>query len=178
MFEWKSFGLTIGIIAGIIITIFVVKALNKDGKFKTRYDEMQLKIRGRAYMYSFWAIVIYEALMGVLTSSETLVLPVTNFVLHISAVLIGVLVQVTYCIWKDAYIGLNTHAGRFAIFSIVIALINLAVAIMAITHGLMYVDGMLQDQFLNLLIAILFIVIGIELLIKHFADRTVKEEED
>lgn len=178
MFEWKSFALTMGIIAGIIITIFVVKALNKDGKFKTRYDEMQLKIRGRAYMYSFWAIVIYEALMGVLTSSETLVLPVTNFVLHISAVLIGVLVQVTYCIWKDAYIGLNTHAGRFAIFSIVIALINLAVAIMAITHGLMYVDGILQDQFLNLLIAILFIVIGIELLIKHFADRTVKEEED
>lgn len=177
MFEWKSVGLALGIMVGIILTIIIVKAFNKDGKFKTKYDEMQLKARGKAYMLAFWTIVIYEALMCVLTSSETFVLPVTNFVLHFTAVIAGVLVQVTYCIWKDAYIGLNTHAGRFSVFCIVIALLNLAIGIIAVTQGEMFVDGKLQDPFINLLIGALFIVIGIELLIKHFADRAVTEEE-
>lgn len=177
MFEWKSVGLAVGIMVGIILTIIIVKAFNKDGKFKTKYDEMQLKVRGRAYMFAFWTIVIYEALMCVLTASETMVLPVTNFVLHFTAVIAGVLVQVTYCIWKDAYIGLNTNAGRFSIFCIVIALINLAIGVIAVIHGEMFVDGKLQDPFINLLIASLFIVIGVELLIKHFTDRAAAEKE-
>lgn len=177
MSDWKSFSLAIGIMIGVILTVMIVKAFNKDGKFTTRYDEMQQKIRGKAYQYAFWTVVIYEALMCVLTSSETLVLPVTNFVLHFTAVIAGVLVQVTYCIWKGAYIGLNTHAGRFSIFCIVIALINLAIGILAVTHGQMLVDGKLQAPFMNLLITALFIVIGIELLIKHFADRAAMEKE-
>jgi len=177
MSDWKSFGLALGIIVGVILTVIIVKAFNKDGRFKTRYDEMQLKIRGKAYQYAFWTIVIYEALMCVLTSSETLVLPVTNFILHFTAVIAGVLVQVTYCIWKGAYIGLNTHAGRFSVFCILIALLNLAIGIIAVTHGEMFVDGKLQDPFINLLITGLFIVIGVELLIKHFTDSAAAEKE-
>ncbi len=177
MFEWKSVGLAVGIMVGIILAIIIVKAFNKDGKFKTKYDEMQLKIRGRAYMFAFWTIVIYEALMCVLTASETMVLPVTNFVLHFTAVIAGVLVQVTYCIWKGAYIGLNTHAGRFSVFCILIALLNMAIGIIAVTQGEMFVDGKLQDPFINLLITGLFIVIGVELLIKQFTDRAAAEKE-
>ncbi len=177
MFDMKSVGLALGIMVGIILAVFIIKAFNKDGKFKTRYDEMQQKVRGKAYMLAFWTIVIYEALMCVLTSSETFVLPVTNFVLHFTAVIAGVLVQVTYCIWKGAYIGLNTHAARFSIFCILIAVLNLVIGIMALTHGELFVDGKLQDPFINLLIAGLFVVIGVELLIKHFADSKAVEEE-
>ena len=176
MLHAKSFGIGIGIIVGLIICIFVIKALNKDGKFKTEYDEMQQLSRGKGYKYGFWSILAYEALMCVLTSDEAFVLPFSNFDLHFIAVMVGVLVQVTYCIWANAYIGLNTNPGRFAAFCVGISIFNFVIAFAAIANGNMVTDGKLQDPFMNLIVGILFIIIGVELFIKHIVDGTAKEE--
>ena len=43
----RNIGMAIGIFIGIIISLFVIKAFNKDGKMKTKYDEMQELVRGR-----------------------------------------------------------------------------------------------------------------------------------
>lgn len=176
MLHAKSFGIGIGIMVGIIISIFVIKAINKDGKFKTKYDEMQQIARGKAYKYGFWSILAYEALMCVLTSDDFFVLPFNNFTLHFTAVMVGVLVQVTYCIWNNAYIGLNTTPGRFAAFCIGIAIFNFVIAFAAIANGNMFAEGKLQEPFMNLIVGVLFIIIGVELFIKRVVDGTAKEE--
>ncbi len=49
----KATGYAIGIVVGIVVTLFLIRIWNKDGRMKTRYDEMQEKIRGKSYMYGF-----------------------------------------------------------------------------------------------------------------------------
>ena len=164
-----------GVVVGLIICAVIFKLMNKDGKMKTKYDEMQEIERGRGYKYGFWAIMIYEALMCVLTSGD-LVLPFDGFTLHFCGILVGVVVQASYCIWNNAYIGLNTNGGRFAIFSVIIALCNFLLAGIAIAGGRMIVDGQLTSSFTNLLIGVLFIVIGIELFLKNMTDANRKED--
>ncbi len=171
----KMLGVGIGIIAGLIISFFVLKAINKDGKVKTEYDEMQKLIRGKAYMYAFWAVIACEGLLCFLTSGS-FSLPLDGYTLHFMVILVGVLVQVSYCIWNDAYIGLNNSMGRFAAVSIIISLVNFAFAGFSIAEGTMVKDGVLQSTSINLLVAVLFIVIGLEILIKKIADNGQKED--
>ncbi len=173
--DGKMLGVGIGIIAGLIISVFVLKAMNKDGKIKTEYDEMQKLIRGKAYMYGFWTVIACEALLCFLTSGS-FSLPFDGFTLHFTVILAGVLVQVTYCIWNDAYIGLNNSIGRFAACSIIISLINFALAGYSIAEGTMIKDGVVQSTSINLLVAILFIVIGLEMLLKKITDNGQKED--
>ncbi|MBQ7678956.1 MAG: hypothetical protein IJT34_03805, partial [Butyrivibrio sp.] len=81
MSKFYGAGLAVGILVGIIIVVFVMKFWNNDGKMKTRYDEMQEKARGTAYMYAFWAVVICEAVLMVLDVIE-LELPMDRTVMH------------------------------------------------------------------------------------------------
>ena len=170
----RQMGIAIGIVVGIIIVMIVLKAINKDGKMRTEYDEMQEKARGKAYMYAFWAIAIYECIMMLLTSGTSL--PVDGFVVHFGAVIVGVLVQASYSIWHDAYIGLNTNPAKFAVFAVIISLFNFGISIPAIVKGNMVENGVLQMPAANLLCGILFIVIGIEIFIKMVADKSRTEE--
>ena len=175
MTNWRMTGIASGIIIGLLICIVLFKFFNKDGKMTTKYDEMQEIIRGKAYKYGFWTFCICEGICAVLSTSEN-PLPINGFSLHFLTIIIGVMVQVTYSIWNGAYIGLNTNTGRFAAVSIVISLVNFAAAFAAISRGEMYQNGQLQDSFMNLLCAVMFIIIGIELLIKRVWDNTAKED--
>ncbi len=171
----STIGILAGIFVGLIIAAILIKAMNKDGKLKTEYDEMQERVRGKAYKYGFFTAMILEAIQAVLADSE-IGLPITAFALHFSAILIAVLVQVTYCIWNDAYVGLNSNMTRFGVFAVVISLINFLVALGAATHGQMLVNGQLQDPFINLICGILFIIIGIEMFVKKITDKAGEEE--
>ncbi|MCR5107326.1 MAG: hypothetical protein K6B28_04110 [Lachnospiraceae bacterium] len=168
-------GIALGLFTGIIIVIVLIKIWNKDGKLKTQYDEMQEKARGKAYKYAFWTLVIIEALIIVLKSFE-IKLPVDDITLLIIPVLISVLVQASYSIWNDAYVGLNTNTKRFGIIAIVIAGLNFAVALIAILDGRMVKDGMFEFPLTNLICGLIFVIIGIESVIKnHLKDSN---EED
>ena len=171
----KMMIIAIGVIVGLVISIFVLKSINKDGKVKSEYDEMQKLARGKAYQYGFWTMVACEVLLCVLTSGD-LCLPFDGYSLHFTVIIIGVLVQVSFCIWNDAYVGLNNSKSRLAVVSIIVALINFVFAGLHIAHGTMLVDNELQFPFINLLVGLMFIVIGLELLIKKVADNGQKED--
>ena len=51
----RMIGVTIGIIVGLILTIFVIRYVNRNKKLTTEYDEMQKQIRGEGYKYAFYA---------------------------------------------------------------------------------------------------------------------------
>lgn len=169
-------GTAIGIMVGFLICIIVFKFFNKDGKAGTKYDEMQERTRGKAYKYAFWCMTACEVVLCVL-SSGNMQLPLDGISLHFSTILVGVLVQVSYCIWKDAYIGLNTNTKRFVIVSIVIGLCNFVGAYGAIRSGSMIIDGKLQSPFVNLLCGILFVIVGAEIFIKYMVDQRETRED-
>ena len=85
------------------------------------------------------------------------------------------MVQVSYSIWNNAYIGLNTNPLRFAIFSVVIGIFNLLIGIGSIIRGGFIVNGTVRETFVNLIVAVCFMIIGAELYIKTNRDRSESE---
>ena len=168
-------GYAIGIVFGIVITLFLIRIWNKDGKMKTRYDEMQEKTRGKAYMYGFWTIMSVEAVLVVIISSD-IRLPFDQISLHIIPILIGITVQASYSIWNGAYMGMNTNIKRFAIISTTVALVNILCAVGAFAGGGMIKDGVFEFPIINLFIGVMFVIIAGECLIKNGMDRKVKED--
>ena len=166
----RMIGIAVGIMIGLIICLILYRVMNKDGKIKTQYDEMQQIIRGKGYCYAFYAIMICEALLIPLSVGDVR-LPFDNACLHFLIIFIGVIIHITYCIFKDAYIGLNTNMKRFIIIMIVVSVINFMSAFAALKGGEMMIDGQLQPPFINFLCGLLFVILAIELLIKKTIDN-------
>ncbi len=165
-------GITVGVVVGLIITIFLLRWFNRDRGMKTEYDERQLQIRGQAYKIAFYALLIFEAAVGILSTGVNI--PAEPFVLHIMAVFFGITVQVCYCIWNGAYVGLNTNMHRFIPVMIVISLFNFFVFVMRLRDGGVFENGKLQEPVMNLFCALMFAVIGIVGLIRKLTDREVE----
>ena len=167
-------GVAVGIVVGLIIVIFILKFINRNKKITTEYDERQKQIRGEGYKIAFYAIVIYEAVMCVISPLSDL--PMEPYMLHALAIFFGVLVQVCYCIWKGAYIGQNTNMPRFIVIMTIISLFNLVIAFIAWRQGFLIIDGKLQAQGVNLICGLMFAVIGIVGLIRKLTDHAEEEE--
>ena len=169
----RTIGLMIGITIGLIVSVLVLKTINRNRKMRTEYDEMQKAIRNNGYRYAFYTVMILEALMCVLSSSTEL--PVHPMVIHFVPIFLGVVVQASYCIWKDAYVGLNTNLPRFLVFSVVISLFNLLIFFLAWKNGAAVEDGILQPVAINLLCGLIFAVLGIVALLKKSVPKEVEE---
>ena len=168
-------GVSVGIMIGLVICLVLFRYMNKDRHVKTQYDEMQEIIRGRAYKYAFCVMAVCEAILGILALGEVR-LPMHAMVVHFSVLLIGIIVQCTYCIFKDAYIGINTNSRRFIIVMIVAGLINFLGCAGAIRSHEMVVDGILETPAINLLCGVMCLVICLEVGIKNLMDKRESEE--
>ena len=76
-----------------------------------------------------------------------------------------------YCIWKDAYWGLNNNRRRYGIILIIGGLLNVIPVVAELT-------ARTGDTFpyVNLLVCIMLTVVGMELLLKHLIDRHADKE--
>ena len=161
----KSAGLAFGIMIGLILAIALILISNNNRKVRTEYDERQLRVRGDAYRYAFYSVIICEVILLILAFGEV-TLPVPDYVMHFGGILIGCLVLSTYCIWKDAYWGLNNNRRRYGIILVVAGLLNAVPLFGALSRR-----STLDFPFVNLLTCIMLLVVGVELLLKHFLDR-------
>ncbi len=176
---FKASGVVCGVIVGLIICVVLFKFMNRDKKIFTKYDERQTVARGKAYMYGFWATMIAVLIIIVLDTANITV--ANRFTTDFFAVFVGIIVQVTYSIWNDAYYGINTNKKRFIIVSIAAGLFNLLPVIGSIRGGNFIENGVVSDFGTNLLVCLLLIVIGVELFIKDRIDSSkvsVEESED
>ena len=169
---YKSAGITIGILIGLILAVALILIANNNRKFKTEYDERQLRVRGDAYRYAFYSVIICEVILLILAIGE-FTLPIPEYVLHFGGILIGCLVLSGYCIWKDAYWGLNNNRKRYGIILVVAGLLNALPLYMALSTG----SGS-DFPYVNMLTCIMLLVVGIELLLKHFLDQHSENAED
>ena len=78
---YKSAGITIGIFIGLILAVALILIANNNRKFKTEYDERQLRVRGDAYRYAFYSVIICEVILLILAIGE-FTLPIPEYVLH------------------------------------------------------------------------------------------------
>ncbi|MCR5831264.1 MAG: hypothetical protein K6G67_03860 [Lachnospiraceae bacterium] len=174
----KAAGLATGIIIGLVCCVFVLKYMNKDKKLLTKYDERQQAARGRAYMYGFWAVMIATA--SVIVAETAGFFPVAAFTRGFFIIFVGVIVQVSYSIFNDAYYGINTNKKRFMIVCIIAGLCNLLGVIGSIKGGNFIEDGVMTDAGSNLLCVIMMFTIAVELLIKDRIDsaKVIDEESE
>ena len=169
--EFYTYGILTGVLVGAIASVFILRSITKDHALRTKYDEMQKRIRGDAYMYGFYTMVFCEALLSLAELFVTI--PADPLVIHFMTIIVGIGVQAGYSIWNNAYVGLNTNMNRFIISMIVIGSINILTAVMAWHDGRMVVDGVVQPPFCNFMISVLFLVLGLIGLLKK---RNEKEE--
>ena len=169
---FKSAGVAVGIVFGLILAIALIMIANKNRKIKTEYDERQLRVRGDAYRYAFYTVVIWEVFLFILACDE-IRLPIPEYVLHFAGILAGVIVLSSYCIWKDAYWGLNNNRKRYGIILVVAALLNG----LPVFFGLKGADGF-DFPYVNLLTCIMLLAVGVELLVKHMLDHRAENAED
>ena len=169
---YKAAGMAVGILVGLIIAAVLIVIANKNRKFKTEYDERQLKVRGDAYRYAFYTVVIWEAVLLILAIGE-FSFPVSAYILHYAGILAGVLVLSGYCIWKDAYWGLNNNRKRYGIILVIAGLLNALPLISLLTS-----PQNSDFPYINVLTCVMLVAVGIELLIKHMIDKRAEATED
>jgi len=158
-----------GIIVGIVFALIIIKALNTNGKLKTDYDERQVAARGKAYMYGFYAALITNVLILVIDVGNESILNYGAMVMFVP-IFVGITVQVTVSIFKDAYIGMNNNFKKYMIFMCWISAFNLMVGIRPVITGDMVKDGKLQSPFISLLVGLMFVIIAIDFIIKRIMD--------
>lgn len=169
---YKSAGVAVGIVIGLIVAIALILIANNNRKFKTEYDERQLKVRGDAYRYAFYTVMIWEVILFVLAIGE-FTLPLPDYVLHFAGLMVGIMVLSGYCIWRDAYWGLNNNRKRYGIILVVAGLLN-AIPLFGVLNNS-------EDEpfpYVNLLVCVMLLVVGVELLLKHLLDKRAEDAED
>ena len=168
MNPYYALGVLVGVLVGLLLGVVFMKAINRDGKIKTEYDERQKEARGKGYMYGFWAIIIANALL--FTFSNSFDMTVLGSTVYFMPILVGVIVQVTYCIFKDAYVGLNNNMTRFVIIMSIVTVFNLFVGVKAYLDGELIKQGTVSSAFVNVLCGGIFLILTIELGIKKILD--------
>ncbi len=169
-------GVAVGITIGIIIFVLLYRLVNKDGKWKTEYDEKQEAVRGKGFKYGFFTMILYNGAIIIL-SATGFTIPMIHEVVLFTGIMLGAIVMASYDIWHDAYMGLNTNAKGFAVFAIVVAGINLLSALFSWKDTEMFEAGKLQFPFMNLICCLSFVLIGIQLFAKSIMDKKEEEED-
>ena len=136
-------GVLSGVLIGLVIAVIMLRFVNKNKKMTAEYDEMQKLVRGRGYMYAFYTVLIFEALMCVLSMGVEL--PAEQGVIHFVAIIIGVTLHACYCIWHNAYVGLNMNLKRYVIIMAVIAVGGLMFAVIGVVGLVKMIIGREED---------------------------------
>lgn len=160
-------GLMCGAIVGILFAIIIMKMTKTDGSIKCKYDERQKLVRGEAYKYGFWTLIIYNACYGIL--SDLVEKVADNLTVIVIGIFLAAAIQICYSIWNDAYFSLNENRKKmFFVFGI-LGVTNMSMGLINLFSGECFENGQLTFRSINLFCGLFFIVIFI-------ADRLKNKE--
>lgn len=168
-------GVICGVIVGIVVFIALLLISSKDGSIKGRYDERQELVRGRAYRYAFFIMILGEAVFMILNEEAGLERYITSSLEMFIALCISIAVYASYCIWHEGYFGLNSNPGRLLISFILLGVMNVVLGIIAWNDGSYFEDGALSFGFSNSVCGILSLWVSVMVALKWARDR--KEDE-
>lgn len=175
---------TIGFLIGfsVVILIFLIIAivLKCKNNHATEYDERQLISRNTAYKYSFFTLVFYCILCGMLDIAD--IKWAETVIQMFLGTFIAVTVFVVICIFKDAYFGIKKGKNNiytFLYFSATITVVQIFSFIfnVFIDKDPVITNGMLNSNLVPLLCAVAFLIMIIATIIKLVLNRKEREEE-
>lgn len=168
-------GMAAGLLVGLIVAAVIMKLTKINGRMKCEYDERQSVIRGNGYKYGFFAFMICNFLHGMSYAAEiNLLLDPAAFA--VLSIIIALAVQISYCIWNDAYFSMNENKTRVLIVFAIIGIVNLAIGIFGLCDGRAIENGVLNFRCTNLFCGVLFLYIFGVLFLKRFAGSEDGEE--
>lgn len=151
----------------IIIQVFKILAYGKGEKDHGGFDERQELVRGRAFKYGFLTMFFLQCFL-ILWKETIDNIPIEFGLLMMTCLMIGCLVTLIYCIYKDAYWELRQKSLPF----IGMWLFIMVIAIYGIKNNELVVNGVLTwDGGIYVLVGLLFLIILINVLIKMFIDK-------
>ncbi len=163
-------GLIFGIIMAAILICIIMKKITTDKSLKAKYDERQEVVRGRAYKYGFLTMCILNILVAFMGK------PLSKYleygVLVFISVCISLLVFAGYCIFNEAYIGINEKPVRSIILLFAIGVLNIWLGVMnyVLQRGVTE-KRLLKVENVNLIAGVLIIVIVIMMIVKQLINK-------
>ncbi len=157
----------------IFAVLFVIIKLigARDGGEKD-YDERQAMIRGRAAHYGYLTtLVLLMPALLVYGGKGT----DTAYVLTSLAFFGGLGVNAVYNIWNGGFFHLHQNASRYTILCFFIAGLNFLTTGLRLAGGQGLWEILTDRAGTNMLLGILFAVVGVTVLLRQAADR--REEE-
>ena len=173
----KGMGFVVGLIVGLVLVVIFFKIANTDKKIKSEYDERQQRIRGKAYKYAFYTMIMYHV-FKIGLSFTGISIPVEPYVSEFFGIFLGCTVLGAYCVWNDVYWGLNNDKKRYFIIFGICLLLNLIPVVMPALSGEFERDGIGGAPMMNILVIIMMAILIIEMGIKHLIDKNKEDEED
>ena len=168
--------LVLGIMVGVILVVIFLRFINRDKKLKTEYDERQKSVRGRSYMYAFYGTVFANCIFLIISTESTEFINLLGMNVFFIPILIGIIIQFSYSIFNDGYIGLNNNMVRFMVGMSLISAFNIVIGILEWTSNGFIRDGKIFPAFLNLEVGVMFIILCIDLAIKKCIDKKADTE--
>ena len=152
----------------IVVIVFITTKLRKNQTPK--YDERQEIVRGKAYKYAFFTMLIFGALYmycSLFIESELLLASVALMI----DMFIGLVVYAVYSIWNDAFATLNGISKSYIIFLACTVVLNLGNAIGTIKDGSIIANGTLTLDSISLVCAISLTIVLVTMLVKKLMNR-------
>lgn len=167
---FKFAGLSIGIAVGLILCLFIFKFANKDNKLKTEYDERQKALKGRGYMFGFYTMAVFEAVIVALASCG-FEFGIPEYALSVFGIFLGITVVCVHGIWTGAYWGINNDIGRYTAVFVVLFIINVLPVVMVVTKL-----GFNEDfPYVNLFCTLMLAAIAVTSWIRNIVDKAEEE---
>ena len=173
---FRSAGMAVGLLVGLILVAVFFKIANRDHKAKTDYDERQKEIRGNGYRYAFYTLVIYDTVLIFMEVAE-ISLPVELYQLIFGGIVLAGMVLAGYTVWKGAYWGQNNNRRRYALVFLATGLLNAIPVIGAVKTGGLIRDGRFQSAMLNVICLVMLVCLGVLLLLREYLDKKEAGEE-
>lgn len=164
----------VGMFVGILVVAVFLKFTKTDKSAKWNYDERQKMVRGKGYEYGFFSMLILNVFLTVLRIGE-IRLPVKDSVIHFMSIVVGVGVYAGYCILKDGYFALNENKKAVIVLFVVVGILNLLSGVHSMWDGSIIENGMINENAINLLCAMLFLGIFIVLMIKRMITKRAED---
>lgn len=152
----------------IVLLVQVLKEIKMQNPSGKQYDERQILIQGKAYKYAFFTLLSYFIGIGIVSlyfENEF----ATTYVYTILGTCLGLIVFVTYSVFKDAYIGMKNNINTSIGCAFLTGICNTAAG-MSNRHT-MIVEGVLQNSIGQLAIGVTLLYVGLILIAKKLIDQ-------
>ena len=163
----------------ILILVFIfafVRIISTRAKSKgCGFDERQELIRGRAFKYAFFSILIYVASYGPISALLEKDFMTTSTALFVG-IFIALIVFAVYNIWNESFFALKQTPINFILLFSITAICSGYSGICSIRDGSIMENGLLTLECMSVVASIAFAIIVITMLIKIIINKKAEQE--